>query len=155
MQRKRIKICLACSAGGHFEQLRLAKKTILSDKYDFYWVTCKNKHLRNVLRDERYYTITNATLKKWTWVVNTLQALYILVKERPDVIISTGAGVAYPTLFFGKKLFKCKLVFICSSANVTKPSRVPYRTYPLSDLFLVQWPELLDIFPNAKYIGVL
>ena len=64
MQRKRIKICLACSAGGHFEQLRLAKQTIPSDKYDFYWVTCKYKHLKNVLKDERCYTITNATLKK-------------------------------------------------------------------------------------------
>lgn len=149
------KICLTCSTGGHFEQLKLAIKELPLSAYDVYWVTYPNKHLKNMFEDVKYYTIHNVTLKKWTWVVNSLQSLWILLKERPDVIISSGAGVSFPTIYFGKKLFKCKIIFLCSAANVTKPSRVPYRAYPLSDLFLVQWPELLSIFPKAKYIGVL
>ncbi len=149
------KICLTCSAGGHFEQLRLAMKSIPSSEYDIYWVTYPNKHLSKFLESVKYYTIHNATLKKWTWFVNSVESLWILLKERPDVIISSGAGVSFPTIYFGKKLFHCKVIFLCSAANVTKPSRVPYRAYPLSDLFLVQWPELQKIFPNSKYIGVL
>ena len=150
--RKKPKICMIC---GHFEQLWLAMKTLNVEDYDIYWVTYPNKHLHKKLEGYRYYTIHNATLQKWTWVVNAIQALWLLIKERPQLIMSSGAGVAYPTIYLGKKLFGCKIVFLCSSANVTKPSRVPYRAYPLSDLFLVQWPELTSIFPNAKYIGVL
>lgn len=153
--KKKPKICMICSTGGHFEQLWLAMKTINVEDYDIYWVTYPNKHLHKKLEGFRYYTIHNATLQKWTWVVNAIQALWLLLKERPQLIMSSGAGVAYPTIYLGKKLFGCKIVFLCSSANVTKPSRVPYRAYPLSDLFLVQWPELTSIFPNAKYIGVL
>lgn len=149
------KICLTCSTGGHFEQLKLAIKELPLHAYDVYWVTYPNKHLKKMFEGVKYYTIHNVTLKKWTWVVNSLQSLWILLKEHPDVIISSGAGVSFPTIYFGKKLFKCKIIFLCSAANVTKPSRVPYRAYPLSDLFLVQWPELLSIFPKAKYIGVL
>ena len=152
---KKPKICMICSAGGHFEQLWLAMNTLEINQYEIYWVTYKNKHLKNKLKKFKYYTIHNATLKKWTWIINAIQSLYLLIKERPVVIMSSGAGVAYPTIFFGKKLFGCKIIFLCSSANVTKPSRVPYKAYPLSDLFLVQWPELTKIFPNSKYIGVL
>lgn len=152
---KKPKICMICSAGGHFDQLWLLMNTMDISKYDIYWVTISNKHLHKKLGAFRYYTILNATLQKWTWVINTIQSLWLLIKEKPDVIMSSGAGVAYPTIYFGKKIFKCKIIYLCSCANVTNPSRVPYRAYPLSDLFLIQWPELKTIFPNSKYIGVL
>ena len=47
------------------------------------------------------------------------------------------------------------MIFIASAADVTQPARTPYRAYPLSDLFLVQWPEMMEIFPKSKYIGTL
>lgn len=150
------KICLTCSAGGHFQQMRLATDSLPRDKYDFYWLMMESKHLQNFFKDKRLITVTNTEVDhKWTFVVNALQSLWYLLKERPDVIISTGAGVSFPTIFFGKLLFRCKIIYICSAANVTKPSRTPFKAYPLSDLFLVQWPETLEFFPKAKYIGTL
>ena len=92
---------------------------------------------------------------KWTFAVNAIQALWYLIKERPDVIITTGAGVAYPTMLFGKKFFGCKIIYVCSAADVKKPSRTPIKAYPISDFFVVQWEEMLNIFPNATYIGTL
>ena len=154
--KKKAKICLACSAGGHFQQLRLATDGLSRDRYEFYWLMMKSKHLNKFFEDKKLITIRNTEVDhKWTFVVNAIQSLWYLIKERPDVIISTGAGVAYPTMLFGKKLFGCKIIFVCSAANVTKPSRVPYKAYGMSDLFLVQWPETKEIFPNSTYIGTL
>ena len=154
--RKKPKICLACSAGGHFQQLRLATDGLSREKYDFYWLTMKAKHLGKFFEDKKVVTLTNTEVDhKWTFAVNAVQALWYLIKERPDVIISTGAGVAYPTILFGKMFFRCKIIFVCSAANVTKPSRVPFKAYPISDLFVVQWQENMKFFPNSTYIGTL
>lgn len=154
--RKKPKICLACSAGGHFQELRLATDGLSREKYDFYWLMMPSPHLKTFFEGKRHITIMNTEVDhKWTFVVNAIQSLWYLLKERPDVIISTGAGVAYPTLYFGKKLFGCKIIFVSSAANVTNPSRVPLRAYKFSDLFVVQWPENMVDFPNATYIGTL
>lgn len=152
---KKIKICLTCNGGGHFQQMLLATKELSKYNYDLYWITEKAEHLKKTLKGQKHYSFVNPSMNKFYWIINSLQAIFYLIKERPDVIISTGAGVSFPTIFFGKKLLKSKIIYICSAANVTKPSRVPYKAYPISDLFLVQWPEMLEIFPNAKYIGVL
>ncbi len=149
------KICLACNGGGHFEQLRKATKNLSEEKYDIYWITDKAQFLKNALSDKKHYSFYNPAAGRKYWVLNALQALWFLIKERPDAVISTGAGVAFPTMLFGKYLLRCKIIFLCSAANVTKPSRVPYKAYLISDLFLVQWPEMKKIFPNAIYIGVL
>lgn len=153
---KKPKICMACCPGGHFAELRLATKDIDESKFDIYWLMFKSEHLKSFLASRRHHFVVNVIPdKKWTWVANALQSLWYLVKERPDCIISTGSGMAYPTIFFGKLFLKCKVIYVCSAADVTSPSRTPERAYKHSDLFCVQWPEMMKVFPNAKYIGVL
>ena len=148
--KKKAKICFACSAGGHLHELQLAIRGI--DCSNSYWIM----HVKDFLKDKKHHYVMNTSpTNKLTWIVNALQSLVFLMWERPDVIISTGAGVAFPTIWLGKKFFRCKVIFIASAADVTKPARTPYRAYPISDLFLVQWPEMTKIFPNAKYIGTL
>ncbi len=149
------KICLICNGGGHFVQLRLATKKIIEGNNNVYWITDPSKHIEKELKDYRHYVIANPNTKKMNWAINGFQTLYYLIKERPDMIFSTGAGVAYPTMLFGKYIFGCKIFFICSAANVTKPSKIPYMVYNMCDEFFVQWPEMQKIFPKAKYIGVL
>lgn len=154
--RVKPRICMACCPGGHFAELRLATKDIIENDYDIYWLTFKSQHLLNFLKDKRHHYVINVDpRKKTTWIINALQSLWFLFKERPDAIISTGSGMAYPTIFFGKKLFKTRVIYICSAADVTSPSRTPEVAYKQSDLFCVQWPEMIKVFPKAKYIGVL
>lgn len=78
----------------------------------------------------------------------------LLLRERPDVIISTGSGMAFPTIFL-EIIIKSKVIYVCSAADVYTSSRTPKRAYKYSDLFCVQWKEMLKVFPKAKYIGVL
>lgn len=87
--------------------------------------------------------------------MNCLQALFWVLAKRPDVIITTGAGVTVPTIYFAKKILKTKVIFINSAADVTTPSRTPVWIEKYADLFLVQWQELQQCFPNAVYCGVL
>ena len=78
-----------------------------------------------------------------------------MIVKKPDVIITTGAGVTVPTVFFAKKLLGTKVIFINSAADVTHASKTPVWIEKYADLFLVQWEEMKEIFPNAIHIGVL
>jgi UDP-N-acetylglucosamine:LPS N-acetylglucosamine transferase len=79
---------------------------------------------------------------------------YYAMLEKPDVIITTGAGVVVFFCIFAK-LLGAKLIFIESMAKVDKPTLTARLLYPFADLFIVQWPGLLKFFPKAKFLGRL
>ena len=149
------KICLACSAGGHLRELQLAVGSIPND-YHCYWLTLKTTSTKAFMADKEHVFLTNfQPAKKLTLIANCIQAIGWLLIKKPDVIITTGAGVTVPTVFFAKKLLKSKIIFINSAADVTKPSRTPVWIEKYADLFLVQWEDLLKVFPQATCCGVL
>lgn len=155
MKRKIPKICLACSAGGHLRELQLAIDDI-PERWNCYWLTLKTTSTKAFLKDKEHVFLTNfQPTKKWTLIANCIQAIFWVLVKKPDVIITTGAGVTIPTIFFAKKLLGTKIIFINSAADVTHPSRTPVWIEKYADLFLVQWEEMKEVFPNAIYIGVL
>ncbi len=83
-----------------------------------------------------------------------IKAFRILIKEKPDVIISTGGGeIAVPFCYVGKVL-GAKVIFIETLSRITTPSRGGQLVYPIADLFLVQWESLLKKYGDkAKYWG--
>ena len=89
-----------------------------------------------------------------SWIVGAVLSGYIAIKERPDVVISTGAGVVVFFCLFSK-LLGAKLIFIESMARVERPTLTARLLYPFADLFFVQWAGLLKSFPRAKYVGRL
>ena len=146
---------MACSAGGHLRELQLAVGTI-PDDYHCYWLTQETTSTKEYLKDKEHVFLTNfQPTKKWTLIVNCIQAIWWVLLKRPDVVITTGAGVTVPTVFFAKKLLKSKIIFINSAADVTHPSRTPVWIERYADLFLVQWEDMLKVFPNATCCGVL
>ena len=152
---KRKKICLACSAGGHLRELQLAVGTI-PENYDCYWLTLKTKSSKAFMKDKEHVFLQNfQPARKWTLIENAIQALFWVFVKRPKVIITTGAGVTVPTIFFAKKLLGTKVVFINSAADVTHASKTPLWIHKYADLFLVQWKDMLKIFPDAICCGVL
>ena len=104
MLHKSPKICLACSAGGHLRELQLAIGAI-PEQWDCYWLTLKTTSTKAFMADKEHVFLVNfQPAKKWTLIVNCLQAIFWVLVKRPDVIITTGAGVTVPTVFFAKKL---------------------------------------------------
>lgn len=147
-----VKICLISSHGGHLHELSQAVKNIDGD---FYWVTHKTNHTTKILQGKQHCFVIDPNVQKWKFLLNAFQSFFHLLKFRPKVIISTGSGIAIPTILLGKYLFRCKIIFIESVAAVTTPSKTGSFIYKYSDLFLIQWEELKTYFPKSKHIGVL
>lgn len=100
------KICLACSAGGHLRELQLAIGDI-PNNWNCYWLTLKTTSTKAFMKDKEHVFLVNfQPAKKWSLIINCIQAIFWVLIKRPNVIITTGAGVAVPTVFFAKKLLK-------------------------------------------------
>ena len=75
-----------------------------------------------------------------------------MTKERPDLIITTGAGIAVPFIYRAK-LAGIPSIFIESltfSEALSLSGRLVYR---VADDFLVQWPALSAKYKRARYHG--
>ena len=153
MSKKKIKICFAASSGGHFEQILMLKP--LMQKYDSFLLTektsyntdvkgVKTYYLRQVNRKEKFFMLA--------MLANSFKSLGIFIKERPDIIISTGVLATIPMCLLAK-LFRKKLVFIESFAKVTSPTETGKLMYKFADRFYVQWPQMKEIYPEAIYLG--
>ena len=94
------KICLACSAGGHLRELQLAIGDI-PNNWNCYWLTLKTTSTKAFMKDKEHVFLVNfQPAKKWSLIINCIQAIFWVLIKRPNVIITTGAGVAVPTIFF-------------------------------------------------------
>lgn len=61
-----------------------------------------------------------------------------------------------PACFLGKFFFKSKVIFIESFCRIKEPSLSGKLIYPVSDLFLVQWKEMLKFYgERAIYRGAV
>ncbi|MFH8038991.1 MAG: PssD/Cps14F family polysaccharide biosynthesis glycosyltransferase [Candidatus Aenigmatarchaeota archaeon] len=151
---KKINIGFICSGGGHLteilELLEVAKDT------KRFLVTNEGKHnIVNYSLFDKEYKIKPLKID-FNIIFQLLKIFKILLKEKPDFIISTGAEIAIPFFYLSKFLFKTKLIYLESSAQVYKPSRTGKIVYPITDLFLVQWKNLLNKYgKKAKYVGGL
>ena len=149
--KKHLKICFACSAGGHLKQ---AATVINSINYEKYLVTYDAPHIKKTIENIRTYFITHPKRNPFLVIRNAFESFRLLLKEKPQVIISTGADVAVPTCILGK-LMGARLIYIESGAQICTPSLSGRIVYPFADLFIVQWIPALQNFPKAIYGGPL
>ena len=146
-----MKICLVSSSGGHLTHLYMLKP--MWENYERFWVTFDKEDARSMLQDERMYPCyfpTNRNLKNL--IRNTFLAVKILCKEKPDLIISSGAAVAVPFFYLGK-LMRKKLIYVEVFDRVDKATLSGRLVYPIVDEFIVQWNEQLKVYPTAKNFG--
>ena len=146
-----MKVCLVGSSGGHLTHLYLLKP-FWKDKARF-WVTFDKEDARSILSDEVVYPCyypTNRNIKNL--IRNTFLAYKILKKERPDVIISSGAAVAVPFFYLGK-IFGGKTVYIEVFDRIDAPTVTGNLVYLVADRFIVQWEEMKQVYPKAINLG--
>lgn len=125
------------------------------EKYDHFFFTFSGGVADEMKKTERVRSIPNIVRRNpISWIVGAVLSGYAVLVERPDVVISTGAGIVVYFCVFAK-LLGAKLIFIESMARVERPTLTGRLLYPFSDLFIVQWPDLLKYFPGAKYMGRL
>lgn len=143
------KICFIASSGGHFEQLMMLKP--LMKKYKSFIVTEKTNY--SVSNDDiPFYYLKQVNRHEIKFIpymiVNTIKTMYIFVKEKPNVIISTGALATIPMCIISKMLGK-KVIFIESFAKTNSPTLTGKLLYKFADQFYVQWEEMKQFYPDS------
>lgn len=120
---------------------------------DRFWVTFDKEDANSALEGERVYHCYFPTNRNiFNLFRNSLLAAKVLHREKPELIISSGAAVAVPFFILGK-LMGAKTVYIevfDRSDKATVTGRLVRR---FADAFVVQWDEMLQVYPGAKNLG--
>jgi UDP-N-acetylglucosamine transferase subunit ALG13 len=150
--RKKIRISLVSGTGGHLtELLQLAE---IFKSYDHYFVTPDNEFSRQSLKDEDVQHVALTLRRPLHYIINLFQSLMILLKKKPDVVITTGSGDALASCVLARLTGK-SVIFIETIARVHYPSNFGKIVHMLSDLTVVQWESLLDKYEGSVYGGLL
>lgn len=134
------RILAIASGGGHWKELvRLAE---VFEGYDVTWATTEPGFAEDV-PGQRFRVVTEASRwDRWRLLRSALGILWLVLRERPRVVVTTGAAPGYFGLFFAKKLLGARTVWLDSFANGEQLSMSGQRAGRLADLWLTQWPDL-------------
>lgn len=147
------KLCFIASSGGHYEQITMLLP--LMRKYESFVVTEKTQYETTIKGQKTYYIhqINRTEYMFLFWMmINTFKSIEIFIKEKPDIVISTGVLSTIPFCLLAKMCNK-KLIYIESFAKISSPTKTGKIMYIYADQFYVQWKSMLEIYPNAIYIG--
>lgn len=150
---RRRHIYLVGSAGGHLAQL-LALRAWW-EQHDRTWVTFDMEDARSQLTGERTVWAYRPTTRNIANLVrNARLAWQRLHQDRPDLVISDGAGVAVP-FFVVARLLGIKTVYVEVYDRIDSSTLTGRLCRPFADLFCVQWPQQLMSYPGATVVGTL
>lgn len=148
MTERRKKICVVSSCGGHLTEVRLHRQAY--GKYEHFYVLNDRIGLPPDMEGRTYFiTLFERDLN---FFVNLWEAWRILRSERPDLILSTGAGIVVPFAVWAKVL-GIPVVFLETLTRVKKPSLTGRIMYRLADRFFYQWEGLGPYFPRGECTG--
>lgn len=146
-----MKIAMVGSSGGHLTHLFLLRD--FWKNYDRFWVTFDKPDANSLLKGEKMYACAYPTNRNFRNTIrNTILAFKVLLKEKPDIIISSGAAVAVPFFWVGKML-GAKTVYIEIFDRIDRATLTGRLVYPVTDRFIVQWDELKKVYPKAINLG--
>ena len=146
-----MKIALVCSHGGHLSEMLYMKSAF--ENHEVFFITYESSRTNNLAF--KTYTFPNFGEKPLELLKNLHRIVFILIKEQCDLVISNGAEIAIPFFYLAKLLRKRTLFMECYT-RISDPTLTGRIVYPVSDQFIVLWPELLDKYgKKARYIGKL
>ncbi len=139
MGDSRRRILLVASGGGHWVQLLRLRPAFEGHEQHFVTV---NAAYRPDVEGARFHLVNDATRWNKVGLVRlALRLLWILVRVRPHVVVSTGAAPGYFALRFGKWV-GARTVWLDSIANAERLSMTGNLVRGHADLWLTQWEHL-------------
>lgn len=143
---KKKKVLAIASAGGHWLQLQRLRPAF----EDCHLTFISTGDYRDQLEEKQYKVKDANQWDKFGLVIMGLQILYLILKIRPDVIVTTGAAPGFFALFFGKIIGK-KTIWLDSIANGEDMSLSGKKSEHYADMWLTQWPKVAsDDGPEYK-----
>lgn len=154
---KKKKVLFISSTGGHLSELLMLKD--MFNNYDFHIITEKDKStnfLEKKYKGKLGYLVYGTRFHKFSYpfklVFNCFKSLFYYIKYRPEFIVTTGAHTAGPMCCIGK-IFGSRIIYIETFANVYSKTATGKLIYKFADLFIVQWKDMLKLYPKATYGG--
>lgn len=132
------KVLAVASGGGHWVQLLRLKKAFEGNEIRY--MTTNKEYQKDI--GEHLYIVTDANIwEKLKLVRMFVEVAVVIIKFRPDVVITTGAAPGFAALLFGK-LFGAKTIWLDSIANAEELSNSGKKAKLVADLWLTQWEHL-------------
>jgi UDP-N-acetylglucosamine:LPS N-acetylglucosamine transferase len=148
-----LKVALVSSAGGHLIQLYQLRPWW--EKHERFWVTFDMPDSRSLLEGEEVFCAYHPTTRNIPNLLRNLRLAWRTLRAaRPDVVVSTGAAVAFP-FFLVARLLRIKTTYVEVYDRIDLATLSGRLCYPLSNLFLLQWEEQKRFYPRGKVIGAL
>lgn len=142
---------LVCSTGGHLTQLLRLRPWW--EHHERTWVTFDKADARSHLAGERTVWAYHPTTRNVPNLLRNLRlARRVLREERPDVVVSDGAGVAVPFFWLARRM-GIATVYLEVFDRVDSPTLTGRMCRPVTDLFCVQWPEQQRHYKGSIVIG--
>jgi UDP-N-acetylglucosamine:LPS N-acetylglucosamine transferase len=144
------KVCIVSSCGGHLTEVRALRGAY--ERHAHFYVLNDRVLLPADMEGKTYFI--RHSERDALVLLNLVEAWRILRRERPDVILSTGAGPVVPFALVGR-LLGIPTVFVETFARISRPSLTARIMYHLAARFIYQWPTLGRYFPRGIYGGLL
>ena len=127
------------SGGGHWVELCRLRGAFAG--LDVVYVSTDPSSAASV--EERHYTVRNVTRRdRLGFAVTFWQLARILMRERPDVVVSTGAAPGLVALAAAKLLVGARTIWIDTIASPDRLSLSARLARPIADAWLTQWEHL-------------
>lgn len=151
------RVMFISSTGGHLSEL-LQLKSIFAN-YDYHIVTEKTKVNLESTKEYgkrisflKYGTRHHLLAYCFIFPFNILKSIGLFMKYRPQVIVTTGAHTSVAMCYIAK-MFRRKVIYIETFANIHTRTMTGRLVYPIVDVFVVQWESMLELYPKAIYGG--
>lgn len=137
MDRKK-KLLAVASGGGHWVQLLRLRPAY--SHHEVTYVSTNAAYAKEV--DRRLLVVTDANMTEKLRLLRMFaEMLWLLIRERPDVIVTTGAAPGFAAIVFGR-LIGSKTIWIDSIANSEELSSSGRQAGRFAHLWLTQWEHL-------------
>jgi UDP-N-acetylglucosamine:LPS N-acetylglucosamine transferase len=144
-------LLLVASTGGHLAQLVALRPWW--ERHRRTWVTFDKADARSTLSGERIVHAHHPTTRNVPNLLrNAWLAFRVVPRERPDLVVSTGAGVALP-FFVMARVMRIPTIYLEVYDRVESRTLTGRLCRPLATAFCVQWPEQRDLYPGSEHVG--
>lgn len=138
-KRSRVKVLAVASGGGHWVQLRRVVPAF--DGMEIVYVTISEAY-RDDVPGARLHVVNDATRwNKLGLLVQAWRLFGIVLRERPDVVFSTGAAPGFLAILFGR-MIGARTIWLDSIANAEQLSLSGRLAGHVAGLWLTQWEHL-------------
>lgn len=148
-----MRMLLVCSSGGHLSRLFALRPWWI--RHERRWVSFRKPDVVSLLEGETVAWAAHPVTRNLPNALRNLRLAWNTLRGfRPDVVISSGAGVAVP-FFAVARMLRIPTVYLEAYERVETASLAGRLCYPISDLFLLQWEEQRRMYPRGRVVGQL